>query len=215
MNGVADDAGVTDAPRKQAYYGRGLLPALARRYFAAFGDARRILDVGCGTGELGRYRPSQDIEIHGVDIDAGAVQVARQFEEAVQLDLDARPLPYEDESFDAVLAKDVLEHVQDPGRLAREIHRVLRPGGVVVASVVIARPRAVWSDYTHVRGFTKHAAELLLADVGFVVQDVWPMGGVPLSNRLGFIDAIPYLLRIPGLHHLWASSWELKAVKAR
>ena len=202
------------AAAKQAYYDAGrLLPALARRYFTHFGDARRILDVGCGTGDFGRYRPSPEIEIHGVDVDPGAVEQAQRFERAIQLDVDAVPLPYEDGSFDGVLAKDILEHVEEPGRVAREIHRVLRPGGVVVASVVMARPRAVWSDYTHVRGFTKHAARLLLADVGFAVEKTWPMGGVPLSNRLRFVDAIPYLLRVPGPYHLWASSWEIRAVK--
>lgn len=199
---------------KRAYYDeRGMLPALAGRYYAHFGAARRILDVGCGTGHFGRYKPSPDMEVHGVDVDPGAVAQARRYEDAVELDLESAPLPYEDSYFDAVLAKDILEHVRDPGRLAREIHRVLRPGGVLVASLVIARPRAVWSDYTHVRGFTKHAARLLLADVGFSVRSIWLMGGVPLSNRLGFVDAIPYLLRVPGLYHLWASSWEIKAVK--
>ena len=199
---------------KQAYYDAGaFLPALARRYFAQFGDARRILDVGCGTGEFARYRPSPEIEIDGVDVDPRAVERARRFERAVELNVDSEPLPYEDHSFDAALAKDILEHVQDPGRLAREIHRVLRPGGVLVASVVMARPRAVWNDYTHVRGFTRHAARLLLADVGFAVEKIWPMGGVPLSNRLRFVAAVPYLLRVPGPYHLWASSWEIRAVK--
>ncbi len=190
-----------------------MVPGLAARYFREFGDARTILDVGCGTGGLGRYRPSPDVEIHGVDSDAGAAKQACRFEVVVCLDVEASPLPYEDGSFDAVLAKDIFEHVQDPGRLAREIYRVIRPGGVLVASLVMARASRVWADYTHVRGFTKRSACLLLKDAGFTVEAVWSMGGVPLSSRLGLIWLVPYLLRLPVFNQLWASSWELRARK--
>ncbi len=197
--------------QKQAYYrSSGMSSQLAARYFRDFGAARRILDVGCGTGALGRYRPSPEIEIHGVDIDAGAVVQAAGFEQTICLDLETSPLPYDDASFDAVLAKDILEHLRDPGRLVGEIHRVLRPGGVLVVSIIMAKPRAVWADYTHVRGFTRRSARLLLEDAGFEVEAVWRMGGIPLSTRLRFIWLVPTLLRLPVVGWLWASSWELK-----
>ncbi len=198
--------------QKQAYYrDSGMSSQLAARYFRDFGAARRILDVGCGTGALGRYRLSPEIEIHGVDIDAGAVAQAAGFEQTICLDLETSPLPYDDASFDAVLAKDILEHLRDPGRLVGEIHRVLRPGGVLVVSVIMAKPRAVWADYTHVRGFTRRSARLLLEDAGFEVEAVWRMGGIPLSTRLRLIWLVPTLLRLPVVGWLWASSWELKA----
>ncbi len=78
-------------------------------------------------------------------------------------------------------------------------------------SVVMAKPRAVWADYTHVRGFTRRSARLLLEDAGFEVEAVWRMGGIPLSTRLRFIWLVPTLLRLPVVGWLWASSWELKA----
>ena len=182
-------------------------------YFRHFGSARRVLDVGCGAGDLGRRRPSPEMAVHGVDLDPGALALAARTEIVVRADLDAGPLPYADRSFDAVLAKDVFEHLVRPERLAREVWRVLRPGGVVVASVVMARPRAVWADYTHVRGFTRRTAPRLLADAGFTVERVWRMGGVPLSRRLGFVRLVPPLLRLPGPSQLWAASWELRARK--
>lgn len=203
---------MSTAVTKQAYYrGTGMPSELAARYYRAFVDARTILDVGCGTGAFARYRPSPEIEIHGVDSDPGAVAVAQELEHAVCVDLDEKPLPYDDESFDAVLAKDVLEHLRDPGRATRELFRVLRPGGVLVASVVMATPKRVWCDYTHVRGFTQRAARLLLEDAGFAVEAVWRMGPVPGSNRLRFMGLVPHLLRLPIAGALWASSWELRA----
>jgi len=52
---------------------------------------------------------------------------------------------------------------------------------------------------------------LLLEDAGFEVEAIWRMGGVPLSSRLGFMDLVPHLLRVPLFDALWGSSWELRA----
>jgi SAM-dependent methyltransferase len=107
------------AVAKQAYYRDLRMPAsLQAFYFREVEGARRILDLGCGTGGLGRHPHSPDIEIFGVDIDLGALRVAARFETVTCLDLESEPLPHEDASFDAVLAKDSFERVQDPGRLA-------------------------------------------------------------------------------------------------
>lgn len=197
---------------KQAYYDGPSMPAqLARGYWRRMPGARAVLDVGCGAGDFGRWRPSDAVEVHGVDHDAIAVERASRWERARQSDLDAQPLPYADMTFDGVLAKDIFEHVADPGRLAREIYRVTRPGGVVVASMVMARPHRVWADYTHLRGFTRASARLLLEDAGFRVEEIWRMGPVPLSTRLGLLDAVPSLLRVPPLDALWGASWEVQA----
>lgn len=196
---------------KQAYYREaGMPPGLAARYLRQFGGARTILDLGCGTGEFGRLA-GPGVEVHGIDVDPLAVEAASRWERTRFADLDAEPLPYADATFDAVLAKDIFEHLRQPARLAREAHRMLRPGGVIVASVVMARPRRVWADYTHVRGFTERSARMLLEDAGFRVEAVWRMGGVPGTGRLGLIDAVPALLRVPVFDALWGSSWELRA----
>jgi SAM-dependent methyltransferase len=200
------------AQAKQAYYRSRRMPtSLPALYFRQLRGARRVLDLGCGTGDLGRHARGHDADIFGVDIDVGALKQAARFERVICLDLESASLPYADATFDAVVAKDIFEHVQDPGRLAREVARVTRPGGMVVASVVMARPRAVWADYTHVRGFTRHTASQLLEDAGLRVEQVWRMGGVPLTGRLGLVWLVPALLRLPGCNQLWASSWELRA----
>jgi SAM-dependent methyltransferase len=200
---------------KLAYYDhRDVSRQLAKRYYRAFGSARTILDLGCGTGTFGRYGPA-GVTVHGVDADAAAVAAAAEFERAVRVDVETEPLPYPDGTFDGVLAKDIFEHVSDAGRLAHEVARVLRPGGIVVASVVMAKPARVWADYTHVRGFTRRSAELLLRDAGLTVEDVWRMGPVPGARRLGLVPIVPHLLRVPIFDWLWASSWELIARKAR
>jgi SAM-dependent methyltransferase len=199
---------------KQAYYrGSVLAPQLAAQYYRAFGDARRILDLGCGTGDFGRHRPDEAIEIVGVDIDTVALERAGEYETTLRVDLGESRLPFDDASFDAVLAKDIIEHVPDPLALVCEVYRVLRPGRVLMASVVTSRPHAVWDDYTHVRGFTQRSARLLFEDAGFRVGKIWRMGAIPLSRRLRFIPLVPHILRVPGVGYLGAASWEILAVK--
>jgi hypothetical protein len=93
----------------------------------------------------------------------------------------------------------------------REARRVLRPGGVIVGSVVMAKPQAVWADYTHIRGFTRSSVELMFCDASFQVEAVWQMGGVPMTSRLGLIDRVPTLLKLPLIGRRWATSWEIRA----
>ncbi len=210
------DQGLATSPRrdqeKASYYeSHRLRPALAAWYYRQIGPARRILDLGCGNGDFGRYRPSTVIEVHGIDADQGAVASAARYEIAVQGDLDEAGLPYDADYFDAVLARDILEHLRAPWLTLREVHRVLRPGGCVVASVVMAKPQAVWADYTHVRGFTRRSVELMFRDEAFEIDSVWQMGGIPLTGRLGLIGGVPWLLRLPLVGRRWATSWEIRA----
>jgi SAM-dependent methyltransferase len=134
------------------------------RHFAA--DAE-ILDVGCGSGWLGDHFRNYT----GVDSAADAVAAAKaRGIKVVQADVDER-LPFDDDAYDGVVLKDVLEHVRDPVALVREVRRVLRPGGRVFASAPDAQ-RWVWDDYTHRRPFTRKSFRALFADSGFVVERV-------------------------------------------
>jgi SAM-dependent methyltransferase len=132
-----------------------------------FPPETRLLDVGCGGAWLGEHFESYT----GVDVSAEAVEAARaRGREALQIEPDA-PLPFEDESFDGVVMKDVLEHVGDPVAVVEEVRRVLRRGGKVFASSPDAQ-RWVWDDYTHRRPFTRKSFRLLFADRGFEVERV-------------------------------------------
>jgi SAM-dependent methyltransferase len=105
---------------------------LFRRYVG--GPGRRVLDLGCRYGALTReYAAGNDVV--GVDVDREALA------EAAKLGIETRwadvdePLPFEDASFDVVVAGELLEHVRDPARLVAEAERLLRPGGTFVGSV--------------------------------------------------------------------------------
>jgi ubiquinone/menaquinone biosynthesis C-methylase UbiE len=117
-----------------------LVPPLLEPFGAALVSAMRLtrgdelLDVGCGTGAMIRLAVATGVEpvhIDGVDIDQGAVDVARRHcPPAARLRVtDGRRLPYDDARFDAVICHQTLQHVEDKASTLTEMHRVLRPGG--------------------------------------------------------------------------------------
>jgi len=188
-------------------------PAVAHFYWSHLTGAKHVLDLGCASGDLGRYKPD-GTEVWGLDLDRVLAAQAATYETAQVWDLEMpAPLPFPDAYFDAVVAKDILEHLQMPWRILAEVKRIMCPGGIILASVISYRNQRVWSDYTHVRGFTMESARQMFVDAGFQVLAVWRMGGVPLTSRFNLIWLVPYLLRFPPFDWIWTSSYEIKACR--
>lgn len=104
------------------------------------GGLKRVLDWGCGCGRvsshLARLRP--DMELSGCDIDAqGVAWCASTLRGRFDTIGPLPPLPYADASFDAVFGVSVMTHLTAEVQAAWlvELHRVLRPGGIVAVSV--------------------------------------------------------------------------------
>ncbi len=170
----------------------------------ASGDAR-ILEMGCylqitpalrnllGYGEVrGCYQGSGKTEFRVVEARDGET-----FECEIDLfDAEADPFPYSADHFDTVLCCELLEHLtQDPMRMMNEIHRVLKPGGILLLttpnatslhaafSVLNGNHPAFYNRYPrppqptpearlarHVREYTTGEIASLLCDSGFVVM---------------------------------------------
>ncbi len=91
-----------------------------------------VLEVGAGAGQFIRAVKKRfpQLKCHGSDISQQALELARATDDGVDYDLSTPELlPYADASIDAVLILDVVEHVEDPLGLLREVGRVLKPGG--------------------------------------------------------------------------------------
>lgn len=88
---------------------------------------------------------------------------------------DAHDLPLQDGSLGVVIALDVLEHLKDDDRAARELRRVLRPDGVLV--VAVPADPALWSAHDdavgHLRRYTDENLRALLTGAGFEIQRMW------------------------------------------
>lgn len=165
----------------------------------AIGSGKRVLDLGCRSGALTRHFLEGNVVV-GLDVDAVALAKARDLGiEPVQANVE-EPLPFEDASFDAIVAGELFEHLQFPDALVAEIARVLKPGGVLVGSVPNAfraqsrlrfiRGRPPEDDPTHLRMFSPDAMRDLLREFRDVRIDF--VGGryARLSGRLFARDLV-------------------------
>lgn len=122
-----------DNPLLQMVYDYGLRKR--RRFLTRHIASGRILDLGCATGvflsSLQRAAPGS-WELHGIEINPGAAEIARQRPGLQILTGSLDQAPYPEAYFDAVTLWDVLEHVHDPLGELKQIHRLLKPGGVVL-----------------------------------------------------------------------------------
>jgi SAM-dependent methyltransferase len=182
-------------------------------YFDLLGPAQLVLDLGCGKGDIGRLRPPDVRCVVGVDRSELVLRFAVHHESVCVWDGESNTLPFRDEVFNAIVAKDILEHLPRPWTIVREMHRVLRSGGRVIVSVPRAKAKAVWDDYTHVRGFTGRALKALLEDHGFEATRLLRMGAVPMAGRLKLVRVLPKLLIVPPMSWLFWSNHMLIASK--
>jgi len=107
----------------------------ARIERACGGHPGRVLDVGCGPGHLLRALRQRGWQTLGTEMTERSAAYARN---VLGLDVRSRPLQdlaLPDASFDAVVVWHVLEHLHEPDRLAREISRILKAGGLLFLGV--------------------------------------------------------------------------------
>lgn len=127
----------------EAAYQEPLLTSQVATILMQVGRQARILDCGVGNGSLSIALDSiltGLVEYHGIDTSAEMlVQAGSTMQRAGLLvhlkQADVLSLPYDDQSFDVVMAAHVLEHLPDPKRGLKEMIRVLKPGGMVFVCV--------------------------------------------------------------------------------
>jgi len=94
-----------------------------------------VLDVGCGTGQLGAAIASEGYDVFGVDLSPAMVARARERGLAGTFSAVTTALPFAAESFDLALTVATLHHLETPERVAATVHemgRVVKRGGFVV-----------------------------------------------------------------------------------
>jgi ubiquinone/menaquinone biosynthesis C-methylase UbiE len=147
------DAKAANWSSKYAPGGRltGRLAHLAATIQRQTSPGQRVLDLGCGTGNLARHLAAADLVVTGCDISAEMLHRAANADPEGLIDWIAlapgwRTLPFADNTFDATVVSSVLEYVENPMIVLRECARVLRPGGKLLCTVPDQRHPVRWLE---------------------------------------------------------------------
>ncbi|MHB0977123.1 MAG: methyltransferase domain-containing protein [Candidatus Aquicultorales bacterium] len=154
-----------------------------------------VADIGCGTGSMVDLLNNRGYKALGMDLRPEGLRAAGERGSDRLVQADVAKLPCADSSLDAVLALDVLEHVEDEAAVLSEVRRVLKPGGVFLLTVP-AIP-SLWSPRDiaagHLRRYSRaHLGRLLsdaefnLVDRGFYQRPLLPL--VVLSRAIARIS---------------------------
>lgn len=170
------DAYVVEHPFFHSFHEARLrtMDRVFRRYIP---PGSRVLDVGSGYSIFFLITTDWEYEMTCCDLDSSAMEKMRGLVPQWRwLVSDATRLPFEDGSFDAVFAGEIIEHVPEPAAALSEWKRVLRPGGTLILTTpnrdrLLARAngRAMPVHPEHVREFTLPEMRGMLAGEGLEV----------------------------------------------
>lgn len=156
----------------------------------------RILDVGCGSKPYRELIPARDYV--GMEIDTPDTRAGH----TAEVYYDGVNFPLGNAEFDGVLCSQVFEHVFTPRQFLAEIHRVLRPGGVLVLTVPF-----VWDEHEQPHDFARYSSfglRSVLQEAGFeIVAQRKTLADIRVLFQL--FNAYLYkvtLTRRPGLNRL-------------
>lgn len=175
-----------------------LRPAVGR-FLSCLPGKARLLDIGCGNGSLIAALSRPEWECHGADTSGSGIKLARQAHPHIRFHCfdaqqDALVSYYGRQSFDAIICTEVIEHVFAPRELARNVFRLLRPGGVFVVStpyhgyaknLALAATGKMESHFTvlwdggHIKFWSRKTLSALLHETGFRDLEFCGVGRIP------------------------------------
>lgn len=133
--------------------------------------AARVLDIGCGTGLILEELNGRATAV-GLDFSHQALSFCRKRGLDNLISGDVSHLPIADSSLDLVLALDLFEHIKDDVSLIRDIHRILKPGGYLLATV--PAHQYLWSRHDealhHFRRYSYGGFRNLITGNGFSLR---------------------------------------------
>ena len=157
--------------------------------FSPYRQENRLLDIGCGAGNLLLAARKNGWNAQGLDVAEQATAHVRQLGfEVFHGELQQAQFP--SQHFDVITAAEILEHLSDPRLLVQEVARILRPGGLfwtttphargLSARVLGLKWRCIWPP-EHLQLFSVAGMKALLRDVGFRQIRFQTTGGNPIE----------------------------------
>jgi len=181
------DYGHLDAVSPAAFHRRRVIIDLARKHAA---QARNVLDVGCGQGELLRQLAAAipSATLQGADLSEQSLRTSRQRNPThtlFQLDLGAPDFTERYASrigdYDCCICSEVLEHIPDHALATAHLRSLLRPGGTAIVTVPGGKMSAFDRSIGHQRHYTVDGLRALLSGAGLTVIELLAWG-FPFHN---------------------------------
>jgi SAM-dependent methyltransferase len=192
------DGAKSDTPRLPERTVDGLHESLVSK-LARIPTGSAVLDIGCGSGAwLERLADQGFTDLLGLDIDTAQFKSSRA--RGLQANLDFDELGLESQSFALITAIELIEHLENPGRLFLHATRLLSPGGVLLLTTpniesTLARMRFLLTgklkqfddkgDQTHVYPVLSTCLERVVRRYGLAIESRWgyPEDGGSVSSR--------------------------------
>lgn len=149
-----------------------LWPPVMRR-LKALKQGARVLDAGCGNGYFLKHLNETGYDVSGIELDLSGVEIARKMVPNCQIE---NKSIYDDvsnifsEKFDAIVSLEVVEHLYDPRKFAKEMKKCLKPNGIFIVS-------------TPYHGYLKNLAITALGKFDKHVSPLWDGGHIKFWSK--------------------------------
>lgn len=182
----------------------------------------KILEIGCAAGNTGALALTQGKcgWYAAVELDEAAAQRARsKLSEVIVADVERATLPWPEQTFDALIMSEVLEHFADPWQVLKKLRPLLKPGALLFCSSPnVSHYRLIgmlfqgeWRledsgimDRTHLRWFTPKTYGELVESAGFILDYVEPIKPFDTWDRIR-------IALTGGRRHLFIKQIKIKA----
>jgi ubiquinone/menaquinone biosynthesis C-methylase UbiE len=211
----ADDAGLAT---RQSIWASATGGEVHDLVVDAVAGAERVLEIGCGRGELAE-RLVRDLGVSIVAVDQSEAMVELTRSRGVDARVgDVQRLDFDDDSFDCAVAAWMLYHVADLDAALAQLARVLRPGGKLVAVTnSVDNLRELWdlAGYTREYSFGAENGEALLLEHFDRVEELPVRGSVTFPDRATAVRYVRASILAKHLaDELPADGWPLVATRA-
>ena len=145
-------------------------------------QTNKVLYLGCGDGNsfdlFKNVNPS--VDWYGLDIDSSPEVALRTRSDCKFVTYDGINIPFENNFFDMIYCRQVLEHVQKPLKLLSDVYRVLRPGGAFIGSTSQLEPYHSYSTFN----YTPFGLSIVIKESGMTLKEIRPgIDGITLIMR--------------------------------
>ena len=143
----------------------------ARHLIDRFSIAKQasLIELGCGRGDFLLEFQQAGLQCYGIDRDEQSISLLANLIDVRKADISVDALPFDDNTFDVVYHKSLIEHLYTPDHLMAESYRILKPGGrvIILTPDWISQMKTFYEDFTHSRPYDCSAINDLLEIYNF------------------------------------------------